>query len=133
MGKYIPPKLVEITWLDPHSPAATAVYNVTELDDVHKPIVVKTVGRLLRDDHVGITLACEDVGENNYRGLTFILRVLIENVKPLSSNRKPRKAKIKPTIQETEHGKSITGRTEGQLSRQTNVSPTTISIPSDNG
>ena len=133
MVNYLKAKLqiVEVTWMDPHSPEATAQYNINELDNVHSPLKIKTIGILLRNDEIGITTACEDCGEGNYRGLTFIIRSLIQNVTVLATQRKPRK----PKTQETNiNGKSIPGRTEGQLSgQQANISPTTVSIPSDNG
>jgi len=71
-----------ITWLDPYSPGATEVYNLSDLSGVHRPVQVTTMGWVLKEDETGVTLASEDCGGGDYRGLTFILRVLMVADRP---------------------------------------------------
>lgn len=54
----------------------------------HTPLIVETVGWLLRDDTDGISVAAEKV-EDEWRGVTFILRELVLEVKPVIKKRKP--------------------------------------------
>lgn len=93
------PPLRKITWLDPCSPEATAVHNIKELETVHRPLEVTTIGYVLKDDEKGVTLACEHCGGDDYRGLTFVLRVLIvrdESVGPSPRPRRPRTSPASP-------------------------------------
>lgn len=83
--------LRKITWLDPCSPDATAVHNVDDLSAVHRPMRVVTMGWVLQDDAVGITMACEHCGGGEYRGLTFILRDLIVEDEVLERPRRRRR------------------------------------------
>lgn len=71
------PPLHKITWLDPCSPDATEVHDIGDLNGVHRPIKVTTLGWVLRSDEEGVTIANEDCGGGSYRGLTFIIRGLI--------------------------------------------------------
>lgn len=67
--------LVIVSWLD----AWTNEMGVT-VEDVratHKPIAVQTIGWLLLDDEVGVSLANEHFDDGSYRGRTFILRSMI--------------------------------------------------------
>ncbi len=91
MAKSTKVKKQEITWLDAHSPLATVVYNIEDeasLKEVHSPLMVTTMGWILKDDEEGITLANEYCGDGDYRGLTFVLRRLIVEVKPITTGRK---------------------------------------------
>ncbi len=90
------PELGEVTWQDAHSPGSTEVVSLGELDKVHKPLIMKTVGWLLRVDKHGTTIAGEDCGDGDYRNVTFIPNVLITQVRPL---KRPRKRKINPDVQ----------------------------------
>lgn len=81
--------LVVVVWND----AWTNELGVTK-DDVrasHKPMVVTTIGWLLLDDEIGISIANE-LYDDTYRGRTFILRSMIQSVTPfaLSTPRKRR-------------------------------------------
>ncbi len=90
MAKSTKVRKVEVTWLDAHSPRATDVFNIddiTALDEIHSPLEVTTIGWVLRDNDKGITLANEDCGDGDYRGLTFILRILIVEVKSVATVR----------------------------------------------
>lgn len=96
---YAHSRLRKITWLDPCSPDATAVHNVSDLAAVHRPLHVVTMGWVLKDDDVGITIANEDCGSGDYRGLTFIIRGLIVKEEDLPVRRpKTKKASAPPTL-----------------------------------
>lgn len=92
------PKKKEVVWLDAHSPPATQVFNISddaEMDAVHGPAVITTVGWILRDDDKGITIANEYCGDGDYRGVTFILRINIVDVLPLTTGRSKKSEKAK--------------------------------------
>jgi len=65
----------------------------------HGPMVVQTIGWLLKEDEVGISIANEksvqDDGEVIYRGRTFIPKGMITSIVPFKLA-KPRKPKIAP-------------------------------------
>jgi hypothetical protein len=71
------PVMKRVTWLDPCSPDATAVYNISDLAAVHRPLRVTTMGWVLKETPDGVTIANEDCGSGDYRGLTYIMRALI--------------------------------------------------------
>lgn len=74
-------KLVEVEWQDAH---ADLVESSTreDLDDFHHPLVMRTVGWLLRDDQDGVTVANEHCSaDQTYRGRTFIPRPLVNRVR----------------------------------------------------
>ena len=79
------PELVALRWLDAHG-TATNTYELHELP--HKALEIVTYGLLLRDDEQGISLACEDCGGGTYRGVTFIPRALVVDVRPIKRRRK---------------------------------------------
>ena len=58
----------------------------------HMPEVINTLGWVLKDDEVGISIANEFYDET-YRGVTFIMRVNIRKVTPYMLS-KPRTRKI---------------------------------------
>ena len=85
--------LVIVEWLD----AWTNELGVT-VEDVgasHKPMRVRTIGWLLKDDDIGVSLANEHFDDNSYRGRTFILRPMIVSVLPFALT-KPRQRKGRP-------------------------------------
>jgi len=81
------PILVSVRWHDAHA-TATATYEMHELP--HRAIEIVTYGLLLRDDEEGISIASEDCGDGCYRGVTFIPRSLVREVKPIKRPRKPK-------------------------------------------
>lgn len=86
--------LVIVEWLD----AWTNELGVT-VEDVgasHRPVKVQTIGWLLKDDEVGVSLANEHFDDGSYRGRTFILRSMIASVTPFSLT-KPRKKPLPKT------------------------------------
>ena len=87
--------LVVVKWQD----AWTNELGVT-LEDVgasHKPMPVTTIGWLLKDDEVGISLANEYFDDGSYRGRTFILRSMVVSCEPFALV-KPRKPKTKEPV-----------------------------------
>lgn len=81
------PPLCILTWLDAHSPAATQVINLSEIDSVHFPLKIETTGWVLRDDHNGITMASEFCGDNDYRGVTFVPRGMVLGLAPVKGQK----------------------------------------------
>jgi len=73
----------------------------------HEPMLVKTMGLLIQDDEVGVSIANEHStqdGQDVFRGRTFVPRAMIKGITPynLSKPRKPRVSNAevaKPTKQ----------------------------------
>jgi hypothetical protein len=82
------PSLSAVIWNDAHSPGATEVVGVDQLDKIHAPLIMTTVGWILRDDHFGVTIAGVYCGDGDYRNVTFIPRVLIVDTQKLSKPKK---------------------------------------------
>ena len=71
-------------WWNDAQGSATTVISKSSIDEKHKPIVMETMGWVLRDDEQGISICNErytEEGELSYRGHTFIPRSLIVKVK----------------------------------------------------
>lgn len=80
---------VIVVWLDADT-GEEAVDKHTVVS-YHRPTIVHTIGWVLMDDEVGITLVTEYYSET-FRGRTFIPRVLIQSVTPVKLTRpRPRK------------------------------------------
>ena len=79
------PPLVSLKWMDAHG-TATNTYEVHELP--HKALEITTYGLLLRDDEGGVSIASEDCGGGCYRGVTFVPRSLVVEIKPIKPARK---------------------------------------------
>jgi len=86
------PPLVILEWLDAHSPGSTEVVGPENLNDLHTPLLVSTTGWLLRDDSIGVTIACEHVGGKEYRGVTFVPRGMVMTVTPVNKPRARKKS-----------------------------------------
>lgn len=84
--------LVIVEWAD----AWTDEMGVTAEDvrATHKPMMVRTIGWLLLDDEIGVSLANEHFNDGSYRGRTFILRSMVRTVTPHTLV-KPRKPRVK--------------------------------------
>lgn len=103
-------KFAFVLWNDAHSPGATDVYNLSNINAVHgsKPII--TSGWLLRDDFVGVTLGAEYCEENDFRGITHIPRSMVVDVlaiDPAKPKRKKPTKKTPPTDKEIEQFKEM--------------------------
>ena len=85
--------LAVVVWDDAHGSATT---DVTPEDLDHKPLVMTTVGWLLREDDLGVSIAnekCQVDGKDVYRGHTFVPRALIRSC-TLFTLAKVRKKKV---------------------------------------
>jgi hypothetical protein len=81
--------LVLVRWEDADS-SSTRV--LTEAgDEYHKPVIMETVGWLLKNDPRGVSVVCEaflDEGVRSYRGHTFIPRGMVLAVRTLRKGAK---------------------------------------------
>jgi hypothetical protein len=83
MVKSTKPQMVCVKWQDAHSPGATDVYNINDIGNVHGSLTMRTLGWLLKSDNVGVTLACEDCGDGDFRGLTHVSAAMLISLTPL--------------------------------------------------
>lgn len=82
--------LITVRWNDAHGSTALS-YSLDELS--HRPMVMDTVGWLLREDQEGISMANEYCPEDKtWRGVNFIPRGMIVEVKPVLRKRARAKA-----------------------------------------
>jgi hypothetical protein len=81
------PDLIALRWMDAHG-TATTQYELHELP--HKAAEITTYGLLLRDDEHGVSIACESCGGGVFRGVTFVPRALVLEIKPVRRTRKKR-------------------------------------------
>ncbi len=81
--------LVKVRWSDAHTTEAT---QYAPSDVPHAPLVIETVGWLLRQDEAGVSVASERVGSDAYRGYTFVPAGMVVSVTPIV---KPRVRKPK--------------------------------------
>jgi hypothetical protein len=85
-----------VLWNDAHSPGSTTVVDAsTDMLDVHGSVPILTAGWVLRHNDVGITLAAEFCGGNDYRGVTHIPASMIVEVavtRPPRERKKPKPA-----------------------------------------
>ena len=87
---------VEVVWNDAWVRADEPV-TLADVAASHKPMVIHTLGYLLREDEVGVSLANEFYDEDGtFRGRTFIYRPMLISVKPYRPPRKPRKPYRQP-------------------------------------
>lgn len=105
MGKstVAPRHLAVVVWNDAHG---NAHREVTEEELPHRPIVMTTVGWLLRQDETGVSIANEqalDVDSSCYRGHTFIPAGMIQSVTVVKES-KPRSKR--PTSQQASQNTS---------------------------
>lgn len=88
--------LVEVVWEDAWV-SGTESTTLTDAHLRHRASVTQTVGWLLLDNEIGVSLAnerCLDEGEEEYRGRTFIPRSLIRSVNQVNSPKRARKPKL---------------------------------------
>ena len=86
--------------MDPTEPVTLA-----DVAHSHKPKAITTIGWLLRQDEVGVSIANEYYDEDStYRGRTFIMASMVQSVTEyqLSKPRKPRAKRLK-SAGDTEH------------------------------
>lgn len=88
--------IVIVRWNDAQS-SATHVFKEGEDMNYHKPMVMETLGWLLKDDEQGVSVMNEAFSEEglNYHGHTFVPRSLILSTEVVKAQRK-RKVKEVP-------------------------------------
>lgn len=86
-----------VRWMDAHSPAATDAYSATDIDSLHRPYPIITMGWILRDDADGVTIGGEWVGGQEFRNLTIVQRVLVVETVRLKLPRPPRAKRPAPS------------------------------------
>lgn len=75
--------LVAVRWLDAHCRNQGVEYTEKEIDDYHRGEEVLTLGLLIKDNDLGVSLYTEETGPEEIRGLSFIPRAMIVEVIPL--------------------------------------------------
>lgn len=95
--------LVVVTWHDAWADT-DGFASMHGIQQTHQPMPIQTIGWLLQDDDVGVSLANEqsqdrDDGQEVFRGRTFIPRAMVQTVQPFKMT-KPRKAKVEvPSVE----------------------------------
>lgn len=88
--------LVAVRWLDAHCRNQGVEYTEKEIDDYHRGEEVLTLGLMVRDNPIGVSLYTEETGPEEIRGLSFIPRAMIIEVIPLKVS-KARAKKLSAT------------------------------------
>lgn len=92
------PQIVILTWSDAWGDT-TGVVSLKDVLDNHRPETIHTIGWLLRDDEVGVSLANEKCSDATYRGRTFVPRGMVVSLQPYKLT-VPKIKKVKaPTLQ----------------------------------
>lgn len=84
-----PTRVVCVTWTDAHG-NAMSIYEAHEIP--HAPALVRTYGVLLRDDETGVTIANEVFEAGSFRGVTFIPRGMVQEMRDVGRKRGTAKA-----------------------------------------
>ena len=85
------PRFIACTWLDAWGDTAGDA-TPENVHEKHKPAIMQTVGWLLRDDEIGVSIFCErDTEFESYRGRTFIPRGMIQLIEDFPPKRKYKK------------------------------------------
>lgn len=72
--------LVLVYWNDAHGKAPGWADELSPQDLVHQPMPIITVGWLLKDDALGVSIACEKTSGDTYRGHTFVPRHMVRGI-----------------------------------------------------
>ena len=75
--------IVIVEWTDAFGEGTLQWWEGQDIE--HAPLIVKSVGYLMREDDVGVTIwqdMCKEDG-SSYRGKTFIPRGMIKDIIPL--------------------------------------------------
>jgi hypothetical protein len=78
------PTLAVVVWDDAWS-GGNDLITLKDVEEKHRPSVMQTLGWVLKEDFTGVFVAnerCMDLGDECYRGSTFIPRSLIKSVTP---------------------------------------------------
>ena len=81
-------KLVKVQWLDAFGEVDKTIYSEHEIS--HEPLILESVGWLLREDESGITIAmdCDTREDFTYRNVGFIPAQMIKEVATLYVRKK---------------------------------------------
>ena len=96
------PAFVSCIWRDAWADAVEGV-TLKDVADKHRPTIMETRGWLLYEDADGVSILgerCLDIGDDYYRGRSYIPKVLIQSISPWPAvkARKPRrKATLTPS------------------------------------
>ena len=90
------PRFISCRWTDAWGdPAGDATFE--NVRDKHKPAQMQTVGWLLWEDEIGVSIFNErDTEDGSYRGRTFIPKGMVQTIDDYPPKRK-RRPKIKDT------------------------------------
>lgn len=83
----MPNELVLVRWNDAHS-GGTEQFEASSVP--HAPMIVETVGWLLRQDGEGVSVASELIDGATYRAYTFVPAGMVISVTPVVKPRKKR-------------------------------------------
>jgi hypothetical protein len=85
-------KLVAVRWTDAHA-GGHEQYDVASVP--HAPLMIETIGWILRDDTAGVSVASEFLPEtSNYRSYTFIPRGMVVEVREIGPKARAKRGKI---------------------------------------
>lgn len=86
--------LVLVEWLDANTD--NEEINEENVHTFHKPWVIHTLGWLLKEDEVGVTI-CNEYYKDYYRGRTFIPRGMVVSMVPFRLAKYPKKKALQNT------------------------------------
>jgi len=95
--------LVAVQWTDAHGSSANERLTEADKETQHQPAFMLSLGWLLWQDEKGVTIVSEAcIGENEWRGRSFIPAPLIQSITPLAVARKkkPKTEKLVSGISE---------------------------------
>lgn len=80
-----------VRWRDAYSDLGKTVYSKADID--HTPLIMESVGHVLRHDEAGITIAMDYITESDwsYRNVGFIPAEMLIDVIPLKQAKRTRK------------------------------------------
>ena len=90
---------VSCLWEDAWA-SATDDVTLENVEETHKPVLMETRGWLLKQNEVGVSIACErclDAGTTAYRGRSFILAGMVKSITILSCTKSRKRGSRKPT------------------------------------
>lgn len=81
--------LVKIVWKDAHGMGSTTAMSLHEIP--HGFMEITTYGLLLRQDEIGVSVACEVCADGTFRGYTFVPAGMLISVEPVLKTKTARK------------------------------------------
>lgn len=90
-------ELAICVWKDAHTSADPGEQFLPD-DIPHAPFVVRTVGWVMKEDEVGVTLASESLDNGHYRARTFIPRGMVITLDHLPTRKTRKRKKISKSL-----------------------------------